>query len=268
MTKTTILDEGSAKTTFKQGKRQFKPATYIVNTELLYSGQVFKNYKELVTTLGWKYHKSKGNAATAQQKVLDSVCNWSPDIDRETGKKLSNRIFIHEVYDEPREVVDLRKGSTNYIDFPNFKIPREQSKDIGVYKITLGNTIYIGSTRRGFRKRYLGYIHNRNQMFDVLDLLDNGGVFEIVEVMNGASNEEIFQRENEYIEQYLNDEDWVCLNRRPSYNPKRAERSPYRCIRVNKEQYEEVFDLLNDLGYDIKPFTKNESEKMEEPMNE
>lgn len=244
---------------------KYKQSTYIADSALLYKGQVFKNFKELVAVLGWKYQKSKSNASIAQHKALSAVCRWSFDIDDETGKKLSNRVLIHEVYSEPRGIVDLRKTkSHNYIEYPNFNVAYEQSKDIGVYRVVLNNVIYIGSTRAGFRKRFLSHHSNRGQMPFLDQLYDDGGVFEIVEVMNGASNEEIYKRENEYIEQYLDDANWECLNRRPSYSSNKFKPSPYTAIRVNKEQYDEVFALLIEHGYDVKPFKAQTEEEEKE----
>lgn len=85
-----------------------KNNTYEVDISKLHDGKVYKNYKAFVLDLGWKYYRSKTAAGQAQKKQLDAVCRWGYECD-EAGRKISNKVIIHEVYKEAKQVVDKRK---------------------------------------------------------------------------------------------------------------------------------------------------------------
>ena len=90
----------------KQRKDKHEPIT--VDVSKLSDGKVFKNYKDLATTMGWEVYKSTSNSAIAQFKALSSVCEWHKDVD-ENGKKLSNKIIIEKVYQKTKHIPDKRK---------------------------------------------------------------------------------------------------------------------------------------------------------------
>ena len=87
-------------------------AKYEVNTEALFDGKVFKNYRELARTMGWKIARTNDDTYKAQMKQLSAVCEWTKDVD-ETGKKISNKIIIVKVYTKQRQVLDKRKVGKN-----------------------------------------------------------------------------------------------------------------------------------------------------------
>ena len=85
-----------------------KNNTYEVDVSKLYDGKVYKNYKALVTEQGWKYNRPASKPGQAQKKQLDAVCRWGYECD-ESGRKISNKVIVHEVYKEGKIVVDKRK---------------------------------------------------------------------------------------------------------------------------------------------------------------
>jgi hypothetical protein len=75
-----------------------------VNTEELYVGQTFKNYKELCLELGWEIKKS-ANSKNAQFKELECYCKFN---------KIGHKITIEEVFETPHEKVESRGKSSIY----------------------------------------------------------------------------------------------------------------------------------------------------------
>ena len=82
---------------------------YVVNIEKLKRVKFYKNFKALVQDMGWRYYSTKSTSSKAQMKALSAACRWSFDVD-ESGKKLSNRVLIHEVYERKKLIVDKRKS--------------------------------------------------------------------------------------------------------------------------------------------------------------
>ena len=84
-----------------------------VIVENLYDGKVYENYRALVNDMGWSFAKSGSPVHRLQFKRLGEVCRWGKDIDEATGKRRSNRIIIHEVYQKKQLVIDKRKVNPN-----------------------------------------------------------------------------------------------------------------------------------------------------------
>lgn len=90
----------------------FNKEIHPVDVKLLSDGKVYKNYSALAKEMGWTIYKSDSNGQKAQFKRLSEVCRWSKDLD-ENGKRRSNKILIHEVYQKKQVVVDKRKTNKN-----------------------------------------------------------------------------------------------------------------------------------------------------------
>ena len=229
---------------------------YPINMDELWDGRVFKNYKDLCHQMNWKSYKLSSNGALAQLKVLSTVCKWRKDVD-ENGKKLSNKIIIEEVYNKPLPFPDKRKTICHKIEFSGYHIPQEYSKSKGVYRIICDNEVYIGSTRRGFRRRFIEHLKLNNQP-TTKDLLERGGRFEVVEVMNNSSKEEILMREDYYIDLYSKDKDYTVVNQRPALpSPPKVK---YKRLLVLEDDYELAMSLLEEHGIRLKPTQDMESE--------
>ena len=98
---------------------------YKYNKEALWSGREFVNYRDFVNSMGWSFAKSGSPVHQLQFKRLSELCRWSKDLD-ENGKRLSNKIIIHEVYEKPIPSVDKRSTSPSRIThFPGYCIPEE-----------------------------------------------------------------------------------------------------------------------------------------------
>lgn len=78
----------------------------------LSSGKIYKNYPALAKEMGWKVQKVGSDGYKAQFKRLSEVCRWSKDVD-DQGKKLSNKIIIHEVYSEKKPMAKKKGVNPN-----------------------------------------------------------------------------------------------------------------------------------------------------------
>lgn len=233
-------------------KYKYNKEAHPVNVGLLSDGKVYKNYSALAKEMGWTIYKSDSNGQKAQFKRLSEVCRWSKDLD-ENGKRLSNKIIIHEVYEKPIPSVDKRSTSPSRIThFPGYCIPEEHDRSIGVYRIICDNEIYIGSTSDSFRSRFLGHVYSGKPLVPTL-MIERGGRYELIEVMNGFNEKEVLIREQHYIDQYKQDQNFVLVNQvsavaRPS--------DKYKRILVSEVDYELAISLLKEHGIQLKPDKK------------
>ena len=127
--------------------------------ENLTEGMVLKNYKHLCEVLGIKYTKS-ADSKKAQLKEFERFVKY---------KKDGNKFIIEEIFKTPKEKIDNRgksQGSrgNNFKSIPGFNVEFKEYKSKGIYKIHLGNTIYIGKTEVGFRSRFMQHVANYNNI--------------------------------------------------------------------------------------------------------
>ena len=125
-----------------------------------------------------------------------------------TYSKEGHSFIIKSILNEPVIKTDKRKDSNklgnNRKDFKEFVIPMELENKKGVYKITQGNNIYIGSTFRekGFRERFRGHLYKTNEMI-TRDMLLKGGKFEAIWICDdNLKDEYIVRNVEEYIIRY------------------------------------------------------------------
>lgn len=233
---------------------------YPVNQDELWDGRVFKNYRVLCHQMGWKPGRPGNNTYNAQVKSLSSVCRWRKDVDV-NGKKLSNKIIIEEVYSKPLPIEDGRKNVGFKVESDNYRVPIEHVKSNGIYRIICGNEVYIGSTRRGFRRRFIEHL-NAGQQPATKDLLDRGGLFELVEVMNDSSKEEVFMREDYYIELYSKDSSYVVVNKQlATITLPKPPKPKYKKVMIVKEDYDLALSILKAHGIKLKPDAIKEDEQ-------
>lgn len=214
----------------------------------LYKGQVVKNYRELCKILNIK--QTGGSAKKSQMKELARFVKYHKD---------GNKIIIDEIYKEPLEKINGRieaiklraKNNSDWKIYDNLNIEPEKMLNYGIYKITLNNDIYIGSTIKSFRKRFQQ--HNRGKdklMKHTYELLQNGGVFEILHDMTGIEDEELIRMvEDEAIKEYLLNPNWNIINRKPgakSYN--RTYKKKKKVIRIDEDKLYEAIQLLAKHG--------------------
>ena len=74
--------------------------------------KTYKNYRELCKAMNWKVTSSDSKAK--QFKELDSLCKWH---------KQGNKIIIDEIYSEPKEIIDNRKGNGSNALYLPYTLP-------------------------------------------------------------------------------------------------------------------------------------------------
>ena len=164
---------------------------------------------------------------------------------------------IREYTEEEKEIFQAKPTPSN------FKILKKDKNRGGIYKIQLGNTIYIGQTKN-LANRYNAHVNGQNQC-DTKSLLLNGGTFELLEFEE--NQEDRFFKENKYIKEYeelgyklLNSKDVLYYGK----NKKIKERAKNCCsITFNKSDLEKITKLLSDNNIDFKPH-KFRDKKLEE----
>ena len=199
--------------------------------ENLYEGQIIKNYRALCKLLNIEV--VGGNAKMKQIKELKRYCDFKRD---------KNKYIITKIFDEP---IQKKKLPIVKNEYKNLKVPLEQWNNYGVYSITLDNDIYIGSTITQFRKRYREHEKGYDKMMKhTYDLINNGGVFEVVFDMTGINDVDLIRMvEDEFIKYYLEHPDWNLINKyKSSYKDKKE--NPYKNIKIPKENYYEALQLL------------------------
>lgn len=130
-------------------------------------------------------------------------------------------------------------------------IPLEYHDSIGVYKITLGNKIYIGSTVSSFFNRFREHRRNRNKL-KTKEMIQNGGVFEILQICDGMDEPNIRKIENDYIQEYRNNPNYVVINERDAKDyTKTKPKKKYKNIKVKEKDYEKALEILKENGINI-----------------
>lgn len=216
-----------------------------MNIDNLKEGMIIKNYKELCKVL--KIKPTGGSSKKAQLKELAMFVDY---------EKQGIKYLINEIYAFPKEKEDKRKVKTEKRfkkHYEQFKVSIEDSFSIGVYKITLGNEIYIGSTTTSFRRRFTQHAHKNNPLANTKDLLERGATFEILQICNGMEENEIRRIENDWIEEFRNNPDWIVVNEVEHVKIKgeRKEKPKYKKIKVLEEDYEKALEILRENGINI-----------------
>lgn len=209
----------------------------------LYKGQVIKNYRELCGILGQDIKAGKGKQL--QLKDFERYFKYH---------KEGHKIIIDEIYDKPIQKVDKRSEGNNkghFAEYESLNIPHEKANHYGIYKITLNNDIYIGSTVIGFRTRFQQ--HNRGGdklMQHTYELLQNGGTFEILHDMTGIEDEELIRMiEDETIKEYLLNPNWNVINKKSGAKSyEETYKKKKKVIRIDEDKYYEVIQLLAKHG--------------------
>lgn len=209
----------------------------------LYSGQVIKNYKELCKLLNIKV--KTGNSKKAQITELKRFCSFT---------KEGQKIIINEVYDIPLPENKNMGNTSKFKIYKNFNVNEESKDNIGVYKITLGNKIYIGSTAVSFRKRFQQHHQGYEKLMrHTYDMLQNGGKFDILHDMTGIEDIELIRMvEDEYIKEYLLLHQWEVINKELQAKVKRKKiKNKTIKIKIPNNKYDEVIKLLKDNNIEI-----------------
>lgn len=218
-------------------------------------GMRIKNYKVLCSLLDEPV--KTGGSKSIQMKNIERYM-------RLTKEKYS--FIVEEIYAEPIPKVDgrknpIRRTTNNRRSFKQFKIPVELENKKGVYKITQGNDIYIGSTfgKKGFRARFRCHLYKNNKTI-TRNMLLKGGKFESIWMCDDNLEDEYIVREmEEYIINYfkenttlnvVNNRDKTYITRQtPNTNknkPDKKEKYSTIKIRAKLEDYARIIQVLNE----------------------
>ena len=199
-----------------------------------------------------KEEPKRGDSKEKQLKKIKSLCRLKTK-EIITGKKKNYAYIIEEIYQEPKEIIDNRKNNkgrpTKYLD-KQFKVPKEDWYKNGIYKIQFENKVYIGSTK-DFRYRYMRHLSvDKKEMPHVWELLkEEEHIFEVLEVVENI--EELNIREQYYIDLYLNDNNYIVVNKQCAYKEKILKEHETKYIKVSKEDYEKAIEILRKEGIEI-----------------
>lgn len=219
-----------------------------MNIENIHIGDVLQNQRELCDILGVPY-KSQGSSRECQLNDFKRYFNW---------EKSGHKFIITDIYDTPLEKIIKRNNNLGHYKLDNgtYQVEKELNTKYGVYKIQLGDDVYIGSTIRGFRNRYRQHYQNRdNLMPHTQKMLQSGAKFKVVWVAPKDSTEdEIRIKEQYFIEQYKLNGQYNVLNSKdvdiPKYRKSKTKIKKKR-IAVKEDDYELVKILLKEHNIDI-----------------
>ena len=214
-----------------------------LNISNLSIGMVVKNYKILCHLLNQE--TKTGNSKKYQLENFKRYFEW---------KKVGQKFIIVDIHNPPLEKIDLRKlgNSTGHYKTYNgtYNVDAKYNHAKGVYKIQLDNDVYIGSTIMGFRKRYIDHSENYQNMMDHTQrLLQNGGIFEILWIApDNTSENDIRQKEQEYINQYKENEKLHIINKKPQViiPVHKNKNLKFKKLFIDSRNYNFVIELLKN----------------------
>lgn len=156
-------------------------------------------------------------------KELCEACSINANSNRERTIKLLSKQYdiekvgrgeyiIHRQLSEEDKIKPHRHNNSEILNKYNqlFKVNNQDEYEGGIYRIInyTTNEIYIGKTSN-FRTRFRKHCYGK-QISDHREMLDNGAVFEIVEIINDEIQRNI--KEAQYIAQYAYDKNYICYN--------------------------------------------------------
>ena len=221
-------------------------------------GMRVKNYRVLCELLGEKV--KGGNAKKSQLEDFSRYCDYRRD---------GYVFIIDKIHPTPPKKIDKRKDpnkiSNNRKEFKQFKIPLKLENRRGVYKITQGKNIYIGSTfcEDGFRGRFRQHLSKDNKTY-TRNMLLKGGKFEILWMCPENLEDEYVVRkiEEDFIKYFKENTTLNVMNKKEDTNIARGkagkkkvkkDKAPrYKKIRVNKKDCERVLEFMKLNNIDFK----------------
>lgn len=202
-----------------------------MNLNVLEKGMIFKSYKEMCCAIGIKCSKS-GNKKT-QVNELSRFFRFEKI-------KGSQNVVVCEIYDTPKEKMTVLRN--NISKDKQFDVDFEDAQSPVVYKIQLGNVVYIGSTVDA-RQRYLQHKSEKSVLPKVKEMMDEGAIFSVLFKYDLEDFELLRAIEQIYIDYYLNEtQKYHCLNSKSSFNFKAKNRK--KSIKVRAEDYKRAVEIL------------------------
>lgn len=176
-------------------------------------------------------------------------------------EKYKSTYIIKRKYDENEKLE--RKMLRRYKYYECFAENYDENtiKKGGVYAIISNNDVYIGQTNN-FNQRLSQHIITEylssNKFSITYDMLNNKNAkMTILEIED--DQEQRLTKETEYVYKFLEEGYNVVNSFNVLYrqdNQRKQKKSEYTMLRINKNQYDEVYELLQSKGYDILPLRK------------
>ena len=220
--------------------------------------KTYKNYKELCGIL--EEPIKGGKSKQLQMKDFERYFEFH---------KEGNKIVIDNIFSEEKEKIDMRKSdfisetdkrhngnnSKKYKEYKQFKIKKDKYNNIGIYCITNGMDIYIGSTVSSFRNRFQEHLYGYiDYMKHTHDLLNNGGEFHLLYDMTNIKDETLIRMvENEYIQYFKEYTDFNVINHmnEANWKGKKTYKQKYKRIKIKLEDYDNALKVLEENGIEI-----------------
>lgn len=210
-------------------------------------GKYYKNIRELCTKTGLEYKDS----SDSRKAIIKEIERYY------LLEKQGRGYLVKEKYNIPKEKIDNRKnnGGQGKKIHNNLNISEEDENKTGVYAIILDKKIYIGSTIVGFRHRFKEHI-KYNNLLPTKNMLENGGIFTILEICDRLDEPTVRRIENQYIQEYRNNENWDVINKRDAWSFQKSLKIKYKkikikykMIKVKQDNYEDAIKLLEHNGF-------------------
>ena len=169
-----------------------------------------------------------------------------------------HKFVIKEIYEEPLPVEDGRSDGNAtghhaiHVTEDCFDIKDvEIAHSPGVYKIENDEYVYIGSTINWLTIRFSQHYHNYNGDHNkTQEVLQNGGTFTCLQSFENGTEEQIIREcEAKYIRDYRRNMDKILLNDKIPEVFSKEEQIEYDVIKVPKEHFSDISDVLMDAGY-------------------
>lgn len=216
-----------------------------MNISKIHIGDVIKNYYELCNAL--EVPIKGGCSKKCQLNDFKRYFDW---------EKEGQKFIITKIYESPLEKVINRGNNLGHyrIDNGTYCVDKSLNMKFGVYKIQLGNDVYIGSTINNFRQRYTQHYQNRdNLMPHTQEMIQNGGKYEILWVAPQETTEDDVRiKEQYFIDTYKSNPQYNVINGKDVDIPKfRKKKIKKKKITIKANDYEFARQLLKQNGIEI-----------------
>lgn len=217
-----------------KGTSNIENLNYDVLKEI-YENKEMLNYKQLCNRL--EIDELTGNSKLKQLKELSGILKY---------KRIGQKYLITELCDKENYIPVLEKEFRERN--PHFNIEKKYKNECGIYKIELGNEIYIGKSVNLY-KRYEQHRYNSSTTGN--RLLSNGGVMTLIQLCNNMSDKDVLKLEEFYIKFYSSLKCVKCVNK--DFNILNSRRNNFT-FEISNNDYEKVTTLLNEnnINYVIK----------------
>lgn len=178
------------------------------------------------------------------------------------GERVSEKIWFDSFDCDDWEMSEILRQDEEFrrwkSDKEKFLISEEDEDKSGVYKIQLGNKIYIGQTK-DFKLRFNSHCDTKTNKSETANMIRNGATFEILEIEDNLNKR--LEIETKYIDKYKND-GFILINKiidttiKPTVIPKqklkKKEGRQLNYISFNSSDLEKITKLLSDNNIEFK----------------